>query len=455
MEYYNLSYDDFSIESHLDGEGGGKIQSRRNNKKRNPKRKHEYDEDDEKQNNKKQKKIEFKNDKDLLKFIIDGESDSEESDSDDEGRECPNPLCDHVENSDIDYEDEPMIIKDVSDLIALGKTFHCKNRQEYFGINLRILCKLVSPLMELESLIGMKKVKENIVNQIVFFLQGLNQKDRCGNCVDCSYNLPCPTDLNDDMLHTVITGPPGVGKTELGKILGKVYKSMGILSTGNFHIAKRSDLVGKYLGHTAAKTQAFIDKCKGGVMFIDEAYSLGNKEKRDSFSKECIDTINQNLTERRDFLCIIAGYKKELEECFFAYNPGLARRFTYRYHIDGYKPEELMDIFLLKIRKEGWEIEFDPSEDDDAETLESKNNSRKRLIEFFKNNMNSFPHFGGDVETFFLNAKVCHGRRVLFKDTNLRKRISFEDVKSGFEMYLKNRKYKDEAKSISDQMMYI
>merc|ERR1711991_1200935 len=109
---------------------------------------------------------------------------------------------------------------------------------------------------------------------------------------------------NDDMLHTVITGPPGVGKTELGRILGHIYKGMGVLKKGHLKIVKRSDLIGKYLGHTAAKTQDVIDECSGGVMFIDEAYSLCNKEGRDSFSKECIDTLNQNLTERRDFLCI-------------------------------------------------------------------------------------------------------------------------------------------------------
>ena len=88
-----------------------------------------------------------------------------------------------------------------------------------------------------------------------------------------------------------------------------------------FKIVKRSDLIGKYLGHTAAKTQKVIDSCKGGVLFIDEAYSLGNPEGRDSFSKECIDTINQNLTENKaNLLCIIAGYKDALDKCFFAYN---------------------------------------------------------------------------------------------------------------------------------------
>jgi SpoVK/Ycf46/Vps4 family AAA+-type ATPase len=176
----------------------------------------------------------------------------------------------------------------------------------------------------------MRSVKDNIINQIVFFLQGLNNEDPDKN----------------DMMHTVITGPPGVGKTELGKILGKVYKAMGILSSDKMKIVSRSDLVGKYLGHTAKKTQEVIDECKGGIMFIDEAYSLGNKEGRDSFAKECIDTINQNLTERRDFLCIIAGYRDALDDCFFSYNEGLKRRFSFRYDIEAYDANELKHIFI-------------------------------------------------------------------------------------------------------------
>jgi SpoVK/Ycf46/Vps4 family AAA+-type ATPase len=239
------------------------------------------------------------------------------------------------------------------------------------------------------------------------------------------------------MLHTVITGPPGVGKTELGKILGKVYKAMGILSKGHVNIARRPDLIAKYLGQTAPKTQSFIDKCKGGVMFIDEAYSLGNPEGRDSFSKECIDTINQNLTERRDFLCIIAGYEDSLESSFFSYNEGLKRRFSFKYNIEKYTGEELYEIFIMKINKEGWEY-IDKND---------------KLIDFFKKNNESFPRFGGDIETLFLKTKIMHSRRIMFKNPNLRKKISYDDVIKGFDKFKSNRKTKEDK--IPEHLMHM
>jgi SpoVK/Ycf46/Vps4 family AAA+-type ATPase len=241
------------------------------------------------------------------------------------------------------------------------------------------------------------------------------------------------------MLHTVITGPPGVGKTELGKILGKVYKAMGILSKGHVNIARRPDLIAKYLGQTAPKTQAFIDKCKGGVMFIDEAYSLGNPEGRDSFSKECIDTINQNLTERRDFLCIIAGYEDSLESSFFSYNEGLKRRFSFKYNIEKYTGEELYHIFKLKVNKENWLYE----------------DSEDKLIDFFKQNIESFPRFGGDVETLFLKTKIMHSRRIMFKNPELRKKINFEDVKKGFDKFTSHRKTKEDTLPSNVSHIYI
>ena len=149
----------------------------------------------------------------------------------------------------------------------------------------------------------MNSIKKNIINHIIYYLQDL--------------------DDSKNMIHTIIQGPPGVGKSLLGKIIGDIYYYLGIFNNNlrhhrfeeyrnnyPFRVAKRSDLIGRYLGETAIKTQEFIDSCYGGVMFIDEAYSLGNNEGRDSFSKECIDTINQNLTENKgNFLCIIAGYK--------------------------------------------------------------------------------------------------------------------------------------------------
>ena len=353
---------------------------------------------------------------------------------------CRNPRCDHIDYTrrekalgfnTLEFINIPeKDVESIDDLIEMGYQYHCKKRITYKGIDLKRLYNLIGPLTELKNMVGMKSVKESMVDQILFFLQKLNKKDKCNVCVNCQNNIKCNEvkTENDDMLHTIVTGPPGVGKTELGKILGKVYKAMGILSKGHFMVAKRPDLIAKYLGQTAPKTQAFIDKCKGGVMFIDEAYSLGNPEARDSFSKECIDTLNQNLTERRDFLCIIAGYEESLESSFFSFNEGLKRRFSFKYVVDKYTGPELMDIFLIKIKKEDWIFVGDNDE----------------LERFFKKNLDAFPRFGGDVETLFLKVKIQHSRRVMFKDENLRKKITIEDVKKGFEKFASHRKTKEE-----------
>lgn len=353
---------------------------------------------------------------------------------------CKNPRCDHIDYTKkektlgfdkVEFLNVPeKSIDSIDDLIEMGYQYHCKKRCSYKGVDLKRLFNLIEPLTELKNMVGMKSVKESMVDQILFFLQKLNKKEKCNVCVNCQNNLKCNEvkNENDDMLHTIITGPPGVGKTELGKILGKVYKAMGILSKGHMMIAKRPDLIAKYLGQTAPKTQAFIDKCKGGVMFIDEAYSLGNPEGRDSFAKECLDTINQNLTERRDFLCIIAGYEDSLESSFFSFNEGLKRRFSFKYVVDKYSGYELMEIFLIKIKKEDWVFVGDSDE----------------LDKFFKKNEESFPRFGGDVETLFLKVKIQHSRRVMFKDEHLRKKITMEDIKKGFDKFTSHRKTKDE-----------
>lgn len=360
---------------------------------------------------------------------------------DDEIREekCSNPKCDHKYNKKFKLEIKDREVENIDDLIYYGYLYHCKNLKEYKNINLKILFDLIEPLSELSKMIGMKEVKENMVNQIIFFLQKLNSKSKCGTCHNCLLKFTCKNNknnINDDMLHTIVSGPPGVGKTELGKILGKVYKAMGVLSSGEFFIAKRADLIAKYLGQTAPKTQAFIDKCKGGVMFIDEAYSLGEKETRDSFAKECLDTLNQNLSERRDFLCIIAGYDDALDACFFSYNEGLKRRFSFKYTISGYSHDELAEIFLTKVVGADWEYI----------------GTKDELNIFFKKNEKEFPRFGGDMETLFLKTKITHARRIFFKDESSRKKITIDDIKKGFNNFHGHRKSKN-YDEIPDKIM--
>lgn len=376
------------------------------------------------------------------------DSDSWDELETDKLNKCPNPNCDHkdftkeeLKNMKKDQSSKNQIeMKSINDLIELGMQYHCKKNTSYYGVDLKILFDLVEPLTKLKNMVGMKSVKENIIYQIVFFLQKFNKKDKCNECVNCLHKKPCKNIANEEMLHTIITGSPGVGKTELGKILGGIYKSMGVLSNGNFHIATRSDLVGKFLGHTAAKTQAFINKCKGGVMFIDEAYSLGSSEQRDSFSKECLDTLNQNLSENRDLLVIVAGYEKEMDECFFASNPGLKRRFAFRYDIKSYTPEELFEIYLIKSKKDGWSCEFDLHGTENKQELKLKSEKKSNFLQFFREKKRYFVNQGGDVESLTLNCKVAHSMRVLFLPENQKKVITYKDLENGFELFCKNKK---------------
>ncbi|VBB18430.1 AAA family ATPase [Yasminevirus sp. GU-2018] len=358
--------------------------------------------------------------------------------------ECKNPLCNHKTE-----EEDPTPLPDlnvqsinnIDDLITLGKAFHCKRRPVYNNLNLRLMNNLVVPLVELKDMIGMTDVKTHIVSQILFFLQGFNSVEKCNKCQDCVHGLPC-IQKSSEMMHTVITGPPGVGKTCLGRIMGKVYKAMGILSNGDFHEVTRTDFLAGYLGQTAAKTQKLIDKCKGGVMFIDEAYSLGSKENRDSFSKEALDTLNKNLSDNRDMLCIIAGYEKDLDKCFFAVNDGLKRRFTFRYNVSEYDYKELLDIFKLKVKNENWTIDFNSEE---AEGVVKYTDSD--LLGLFRANKDCFPYSGGDIETYFLQCKIAHGRRLPQK----RKCLSFNDLKSGLAEFVKNRKTKKVKKDDDEE----
>ncbi|MHA6251210.1 AAA family ATPase [Oceanobacillus sp. CAU 1775] len=148
---------------------------------------------------------------------------------------------------------------------------------------------------------------------------------------------------NKQVLHMLFKGNPGTGKTSVARQLAKLYVELGILSKGHFTEIERADIVGEYIGSTAQKTRAVIQKAMGGILFIDEAYSLARGGEKD-FGKEAIDTLVKHMEDHHnDFILILAGYPYEMEK-FLRINPGLKSRFPFILDFSNYKIDELMKI---------------------------------------------------------------------------------------------------------------
>lgn len=297
-------------------------------------------------------------------------------------------------------------IENLDDLINLIEEHPICENIEY-NINMKQLHKIHKPLKKLRDMIGMNELKNEIIDQILYFIQGLQSSE-------------------GDFMHTCIYGPPGTGKTEIAKIMGEIYSKLGILSKGTFTKVTRSDLIAAYLGQTALKTRKVIEDNLGGVLFIDEAYALGNPEKRDSFAKECIDTLCEALSNhKKDLMVIIAGYEKDLNKSFFSYNQGLDSRFTWRFKTDDYQPKELREIFFKKVKDIQWECE------------KSEIN-----IKWFEKNKEYFTFYGRDMETLLAKTKIVHSRRVFCLPDREKKKITMEDLMKGFQKFISNEEVK-------------
>jgi hypothetical protein len=348
-----------------------------------------------------------------------------------------------TENSTTDVVTFENEIKSISDLINIGEKYsnlikekaldenkktkktQVLNQNGFNGyyelddkkyiMNLETMCKLVPPLKKLNRMIGIKNIKDQIFEMIVYYLQGFENK-------------------NKNMLHSVIEGPPGVGKTKLGKILAQVYSALGVIPSSNFKYVRATDLIGDHVGATKHMTQNVIDDADGGVLFIDEAYALGNNDSKDPYGKECMDTLNFNLSEnKKKLIVIIAGYPDQLEKCFFSQNIGLQRRFPFRFRIDKYSPSELSDIFKDKIKKSKWKINNEVSDE--------------YLQKFFEKNADQFKNFGGDIENFFKRCQISHSNRLIKEkaDVSLRGKLSTIDLENGLNSFKKNKKEDDKT----------
>ena len=254
------------------------------------------------------------------------------------------------------------------------------------------LYNLIPSLKKLNNMVGLFDLKNNIFKIIIYYIQN---------------------DFNNEYLHTVISGDPGVGKTEFALIYAEICLKLNILKNNNFIQIKRNDLIGEHLGSTSIKTKNILESALGGVLFLDEAYSLGSSDKKDSFSKEAIDMINIYLSEKKnEFMFIIAGYEDDIEDCFFAYNKGLKRRFNTFFNIPPYKPSELKEIFVNKINLSNYKLIGD----------------NNKLDYIFNENKNNFEFYGGSIELLFNEIKHVVALRNFNNNNNNNKDIIIDDI---------------------------
>ncbi|MEU3148438.1 MULTISPECIES: right-handed parallel beta-helix repeat-containing protein [unclassified Streptomyces] len=204
----------------------------------------------------------------------------------------------------------------------------------------------VDPMAELDAMVGLGAVKREVTD-LVSLLSNARQRIAAG--------LPAPRISN----HLVFSGPPGTGKTTVARLYARLLHSLGVLPRASLVEVARADLVGQYVGHTAARTKEVFTGALGGVLFIDEAYTLTPEGSSNDFGREAVDTLLKLMEDHRDeIVVVVAGYTEEMER-FLASNPGLTSRFSKYVQFEDYSTDELVTIVSRHAASSGYECADD------------------------------------------------------------------------------------------------
>lgn len=198
---------------------------------------------------------------------------------------------------------------------------------------------------ELKTLVGMEEMKR-CIKEIYAWIYVNKKREERG------------LKGGPQALHMMFKGNPGTGKTTVARLIGKLFHKMNVLAKGHLIEAERADLVGEYIGHTAQKTRDLVKKAIGGILFIDEAYSLGRGGEKD-FGKEAIDTLVKHMEDRQhEFILILAGYSREMD-FFLSLNPGLLSRFPLIIEFPDYTTDQLLEIAQVMLKEREYMISRD------------------------------------------------------------------------------------------------